>query len=58
MLFAVNVVARLINRFALRRVTPTAVDRLSFGMFAVIAVILALVSFVMGRRYPLARWSR
>jgi len=55
-LFAVNVLARLINRFALEG-EPAAVDRLSFGMFAVLAVILALVSFVMGRRYPLAQWS-
>ena len=32
-------------------------DRLSFGMFGVLAVILAAGRFVMGRRYPLAQWS-
>lgn len=55
-LFGVNVLARLINRFALEG-EPAAVDRLSFGMFGVLAVILAVVSFVMGRRHPLAQWS-
>ena len=55
-LFGVNVVARLINRFALDG-EQAAVDRLSFAMFGVLALILAVVSFVIGQRRPLGQWS-
>ncbi|MDG4767776.1 hypothetical protein O7632_27325 [Solwaraspora sp. WMMD406] len=55
-LFAVNVVARLITRFAFDTDSEVQ-DRLSLAMFAVIAVVLGSVAFVWGRRSPVDRWS-
>jgi hypothetical protein len=55
-LFAVNVVARLVTRFGFDGDTEMS-DRISLGMFAVIGVILAVVAFVWGRPYPAARWG-
>lgn len=55
-LFAVNVVARLVARFGFDGDFETQ-DRVSLGMFAVIGVILAVLAFVWGRRSPVAQWS-
>ena len=55
-LFAVNVVARLVARFAFEGDTEVQ-DRLSLAMFAVIGVILAVVAFRWGRWRPVARWG-
>ena len=50
-LFLVNVVARAVATFGFDD-DAEAQDRLSLGMFAVIAVVLAVVAFVRGRRVP------
>ncbi|SDX98494.1 hypothetical protein SAMN05444365_101292 [Micromonospora pattaloongensis] len=55
-LFAVNVVARLVTRFGFDS-DPEIQDRASLAMFVVIGLVLAVVAFVRGRRQPLARWS-
>ena len=55
-LFAINVVARLIIRFGFDGDDEMS-DRISLVMFAVIGLILAGVAFVVGRRQPVARWS-
>jgi hypothetical protein len=55
-LFAVNVVARLVTRFGFDGDVEVS-DRVSLGMFAVIGVILAVLAFVWGRPHPVARWS-
>lgn len=55
-LFAVNVVARLVTRFAFDEDTDAA-DRVSLGMFLVIGLILAVVAFHWARRGPVARWG-
>lgn len=55
-LFAVNVVARLVARFGFDGDTEIQ-DRLSLAMFAVIGVILAVMAFVWGRRSPLEQWG-
>ncbi|MEJ3741991.1 hypothetical protein WEI85_01645 [Actinomycetes bacterium KLBMP 9797] len=54
-LFAVNVVARLVARFGFDGETE-AEDRVSLAMFVVIGLILAAMAFVWGRRYPVGRW--
>jgi formate hydrogenlyase subunit 3/multisubunit Na+/H+ antiporter MnhD subunit len=55
-LFAINVVARLIIRFGFDGDDEMS-DRVSLLMFVVIGVILAAVAFVVGRRQPVARWG-
>lgn len=55
-LFAVNVVARLVTRLGFNGDTRVE-DRVSLGMFALIGLILATIAFVWGRRQPLGRWS-
>lgn len=55
-LFLVNVIARLVARFGFDGETDIQ-DRVSLGMFAVIGLILAVVAFVRGRRYPAGRWG-
>ncbi|GAB2927203.1 hypothetical protein GCM10027280_13210 [Micromonospora polyrhachis] len=55
-LFAVNVVARLIIRFGFADDVDAA-DRMSLGMFALIGVILGTVAFLWGRRRPVSQWS-
>lgn len=55
-LFAVNVVARLVTRFGLAS-NPEIEDRMSLAMFVVIGLILATVAFVRARRQPVARWG-
>lgn len=55
-LFAVNVVARLVARFVFEGDAEVQ-DRLSLAMFAVIGLILGVVAFLWGRRYPVARWG-
>ncbi len=55
-LFAVNVVARLVARFGFDG-DPQAQDRLSLGMFIVLGLILAGLAAVWGRRHPVARWG-
>jgi hypothetical protein len=55
-LFAVNVVARLVTRFGFDGDAEIS-DRVSLGMFAVIGLILAGLAFVRGKRYPTSRWG-
>jgi hypothetical protein len=55
-LFAVNVAARLVTRFAFDE-DPVAADRVSLAMFLVIGVILAVVTFGWARRSPVAQWG-
>lgn len=55
-LFVVNVVARLVTRFGFAEDVEMS-DRISLGMFAVIGVILAVLAFVWGRRWPVERWA-
>ncbi|MBY8874405.1 hypothetical protein K7640_21475 [Micromonospora sp. PLK6-60] len=55
-LFAVNVVARLVSKFAFAG-DDTAADRVSLVMFLVIGLILAGVAFRRGATRPLAEWS-
>ncbi|WFE26810.1 hypothetical protein O7623_26625 [Solwaraspora sp. WMMD791] len=55
-LFAINVVARLVARFAFGTDTE-AQDRLTLAMFVVIGLVLGTVAFVWGRRWPLERWG-
>ena len=55
-LFAVNVAARLTARFAFDGDTELQ-DRLSLGMFAMIALILATLAFIRGQRHPLPVWG-
>ncbi|MCW6005486.1 hypothetical protein K1W54_12980, partial [Micromonospora sp. CPCC 205371] len=54
-LFAVNVAARLVARFAFDGDTEGQ-DRASLVMFVVIGLILATMAFIWGRRYPAGRW--
>lgn len=55
-LFGINVLARLISRFAFSDDIEMQ-DRLSLGMFAVIGLLLATLAFIWGRRRPLPDWS-
>ncbi|WDZ85180.1 hypothetical protein [Micromonospora cathayae] len=55
-LFAVNVVARLVTRFAFDD-DEAAFGRVSLIMFLVIGLILAVVVFTWSRRAPVARWG-
>ncbi|MEE6257048.1 hypothetical protein [Plantactinospora sonchi] len=55
-LFGINVVARLVARFAFADRTDLQ-DRLSLGMFAAIGLILATLAFVRGQRRPLPDWA-
>ncbi|HEX5598154.1 MAG TPA: hypothetical protein VFX61_19385 [Micromonosporaceae bacterium] len=55
-LFAVNVVARLVARFGFDDSVKHQ-DRVSLGMFVVIGLILAALAFLWGRRYPTGRWG-
>ncbi|SCF13053.1 hypothetical protein [Micromonospora mirobrigensis] len=55
-LFAVNVLARLIIRFGFEG-DDRAADRVSLLMFVAIGLILAVVAFRQGATRPLARWS-
>ncbi|OZV82400.1 hypothetical protein CA850_08945 [Micromonospora echinospora] len=55
-LFAVNVVARLVTRFAFDE-DPVAADRVSLAMFLLIGVILAAVTFTWARRSAVAQWG-
>lgn len=54
-LFAVNVVARLTTRLGFDG-RHEVQDRVSLVMFAVIALILAVVAGIWARRWPTARW--
>lgn len=56
-LFVVNVVARLIIRVGFDDADTTAADRVSLGMFVVIGVGLAAVTFVWSRSRPAAEWG-
>ncbi|ATO16545.1 hypothetical protein CO540_24080 [Micromonospora sp. WMMA2032] len=55
-LFAVNVVARLVIRFAFPD-DDTASGRVSLAMFLVIGLILAVTSFRWGADRPLGHWA-
>jgi hypothetical protein len=55
-LFAVNVIARLVTRFAFDG-RPEVQDRVSLGMFVVIGLILAGVAATWARRSPVAQWA-
>ncbi|GIJ26072.1 hypothetical protein Vqi01_12340 [Micromonospora qiuiae] len=55
-LFAVNVVARLIIRFAFDG-DEMAADRVTLGMFVVIGLILGGVAFSWGQRHPVSQWG-
>ena len=54
-LFAVNVVARLVIRLGFSG-DDTAESRVSIIMFAVIGVVLAVVTFLRSQRVPPSRW--
>ncbi|MFI5932944.1 hypothetical protein [Actinoplanes sp. NPDC051494] len=54
-LFAINVVARLVIRFAFTD-DSDAESRVSIGMFAVIGIVLATLAFRRCQRVPLATW--
>ncbi|SBT47259.1 hypothetical protein [Micromonospora auratinigra] len=55
-LFAVNVVARLVTRFGFSD-DDAAADRVSWLMFLVIGLVLAVVTFRWAADRPVARWS-
>lgn len=55
-LFGINVVARLVARFAFGDDTEFQ-DRLSLGMFAVIGVVLGTLAFLRGQRRPVPDWG-
>ena len=55
-LFAVNVIARLITHFGYDG-DAEAADRISLVMFAVIGVVLAVLTFRWAQRQPAASWS-
>lgn len=54
-LFAINVVARLIIRLGFNG-DETAENRVSIGMFAVIGLALAVVTFLRAQRRPPSAW--
>ncbi|MBE1487085.1 hypothetical protein [Plantactinospora soyae] len=55
-LFGINVLARLIARFAFSEDTELQ-DRLSLAMFATIGLVLATLAFIRGQRRPLPDWG-
>ncbi|MFC6014850.1 hypothetical protein ACFP2T_01385 [Plantactinospora solaniradicis] len=55
-LFGINVLARLVGRFAFGDDTELQ-DRLSLGMFATIGLVLATLAFIRGQRRPLPDWG-
>jgi Na+/melibiose symporter-like transporter len=54
-LFAINVIARLVIRIGFND-NETAQNRVSIVMFAVIGVVLAIVTFVRAQRVPPSAW--
>ena len=54
-LFAINVIARLVIRFGFND-NDTAENRVSIIMFAVIGIVLAIVTFVRAQRVLPSRW--
>lgn len=54
-LFAINVASRLVVRLAYNG-NDLAENRASLVMFATIAVVLAVLAFLRGRREPVATW--
>ncbi|MEV6597249.1 hypothetical protein AB0M36_10345 [Actinoplanes sp. NPDC051346] len=54
-LFAINVVARLVTRLSFSG-DATAENRISLGMFTVIGLVLAAVTFVRAQRVPPGTW--
>jgi hypothetical protein len=54
-LFAINVIARLVIRIGFND-NETAQNRVSIVMFAVIGVVLAIVTFVRAQRVPPSTW--
>ena len=54
-LFAVNVIARLVTRLGFSG-DETAENRVSIVMFAVIGVVLAIVTFVRAQQRPPSGW--
>lgn len=54
-LFAINVVARLVIRIWFNE-DDTAQNRVSIVMFAVIGIVLAIVTFVRAQRVPPSGW--
>ncbi|MBF9133906.1 hypothetical protein I0C86_33970 [Plantactinospora sp. S1510] len=55
-LFGINVLARLVARFAFGDDTELQ-DRLSLAMFATIGLVLATLAFIRGQRRPLPDWG-
>ncbi|RSM67876.1 hypothetical protein DMB66_14675 [Actinoplanes sp. ATCC 53533] len=54
-LFAINVIARLVIRIGFND-NETAQNRVSIVMFAVIGVVLAIITFVRAQRVPPSSW--
>ena len=54
-LFAINVIARLVIRIGFND-NETAQNRVSIVMFAVIGVVLAIITFVRAQRVPPSNW--
>jgi hypothetical protein len=55
-LFAVNVIARLVTRFGFDG-RPEVQDRVSLAMFGLVGLILAVVAAMWARRWPVAKWG-
>ena len=55
-LFVINVIARLIVRIGFPD-DDTAESRVSLGMFVVVGLVLAVVTFVRAQRVPPTEWS-
>jgi hypothetical protein len=54
-LFAINVIARLVIRIGFSE-DETAQNRVSIVMFAVIGIVLAIVTFLRAQRVPPSSW--
>ncbi|GAA2548277.1 hypothetical protein GCM10010435_17140 [Winogradskya consettensis] len=54
-LFAINVIARLISHFGYPD-NDTAESRISIVMFAVIGIVLAVLTYLRSQRLPAAQW--
>jgi hypothetical protein len=54
-LFAINVIARLVIRVGFSG-NDTAENRVSIVMFAVIGIVLAIVTYIRAQRVPPSRW--